>query len=379
MAANFVRRVECLRDSAHARRFRGGATSQRKACLTFIQFTPAGEAVASGDIEIRILGEQEIELARQLFLAERENGGLMVRYLDWRLQAPAPLPRPTVWGAMRGGKLLGTVTTMPLAGPHGEYAVWYFDTLVASDARGLGLAKKLVVASSHGWKYVLAKGSSDIMYHVRKTIGWTDVGNDSYRVRHLRLHGSGVGLLRRSVQLSLSTLSSAIASLSLGRSGVEVSEIHADDMVGSKDTRRDGALGELKSREYLVWRYGQCPGRSYVVLRLEELGVSRGYAVVRQSQSRPAVWWLVDYIPAGRAEDNDTASLRAVTEWMRRRGACEIRTFASSAAVQRALVFSGFLPSRTSPRFTWFSPLGAPRPDDFDFWHGDGDAEGYTE
>lgn len=334
--------------------------------------------MSADNIEIRPLSVAELELVRSLFRADHQNGEKMVRYLDWRLEAPAPLPRPTVWGAMRDGSLLGTVTTMPLAGPHGARACWYFDTLVAPEARGLGLAKKLVKAAAVGWDYVMAKGSSDVMYHVRRSIGFLDVGNDSYRVRYIGVRSGQHSLRTLVAHTALAVAGSAISALSFSGGGRAV-EVAPDVLKEVSSVPQLIGLSEEKSSQYLWWRYGQCPGRPYTILSVSTKGGSAIFVVLRRRGSNPRQWWIVDMIfPQGRMESS-TAALKATVAWVRAQGGSEVRTFASADMIQSPLRRAGFMSTMWGPRFTWYSSVGAPRPAQFDFWHGDADNECYVD
>src|SRR5262249_17405460 len=81
---------------------------------------------------------------------------------------------------------------------------WQQDSIVAPAMRRQGLGKRLVSEGAEGWDLVLAKGTSEPMYALRKSLGFRDVPNSNYLVRESKRMGDDRvhSLLRSFIPLS---------------------------------------------------------------------------------------------------------------------------------------------------------------------------------
>ncbi len=323
-----------------------------------------------------------------LFAFYRANlgtGERVAQYFEWRERDPASGGnRP--FAAWYDGALLGTVNVVPwtLAGGGHEFSVcWQQDSIVSAAARGKGVGKALVNAAAAGWPLVLAKGTSAAMYALRKSAGFVDLPNATYLTRALRPFATG-GTWRRRLGTPLLSFRNLFHRLpppsrplhlrELSTFGPSYDALAARLVGGQRMAPRKGA-------SYLHWRYLGCPTRQYRILEAVDGEEPLGAAILRLPSGPPDVAWLVDLI--GDLDDADVVVtlLSGALRSARAAGASLIRTFATSQRAREFLGRAGFVDSAETPRFT--IRVGLPTwtlgPDriDWNFWHGDGDAELY--
>lgn len=323
-------------------------------------------------------GEEELQAFYQSNLGEWERFHVL---WSWRKKAPAGEGRETAMIARMGGTVVGSVGIVGVRvslGGRGIRAIWQQDSLVSSEARGCGIGKALVERAADGVDLVLAKGTSEAMYHLRKKAGFIDVPRSNCMVRILHpwrrqgeakhwIQGLALwcigGLLDRRYPSSPRRLQE----LSLfGESFDALVEKMPSDQV----------LRPVKSAAYLNWRYFGCPGRQYRVIGDPALPAA---VVVSLSSRSPGEGWIVDLISDRRATEANRALLAAGVKYLAAKGAERVWVFATLPEARRWLRRLGFLTVPITPRFT-FRPaqtLQMPNPLTADFWHGDGDTELY--
>jgi predicted N-acetyltransferase YhbS len=285
--------------------------------------------------------------------------------------------------ARDGSAIVGAISMLPLGlGVAGSRlsAAWQFDTVVSVDHRGQGIAKKLVDAGAEGLQLVAAKGTQPVMYALRKKLGFHDVPNSTFLLRALSPLSLG-GSLRKRLGVALFYL---IALVRRGRSRPSsLRTLAVPRFEWDFDTLCETILGgaevtPVKDSRYLNWRYTECPGRSYLVIRAEEPGGRlRGAAVIRPNDGPYLDAWLVDMIVGVDDQEAQHALLDATLRQLRLMRAACVRTFATSPSIRRALLAHGFMDTGATPRFTYRAgaPLGDFGAAPWNIWHGDGDTE----
>jgi GNAT superfamily N-acetyltransferase len=254
-------------------------------------------------------------------------------------------------------------------------ASWQQDSLVAPSMRRRGLGKRLVGEGARGWDLVLAKGTSEPMYALRKSLGFRDVPNSNYLIRECK----------RGAASKTYSLWRSLIPLPQNASHVPVEPVEAFDQSFdslAKQLSKEDIVRLHKGQGYLNWRYFECPGGGYRVFRAGEQQ-ARGAIVLSIPGSRRDEGWIVDLIC--RKDDKNCAYglLRTAMNYFDMQSVSRVFAFATLPAAREWLYRVGFIPTRHSPRFTYrlteqstFRTLIAEH--SWDFWHGDGDVELYS-
>jgi GNAT superfamily N-acetyltransferase len=337
-----------------------------------------------GELEIRCIKSGEIPSLTDFYRATLATGNQASRLFEWRNSAPQR--GNTAWGAWRADELLGTVNTVPCpvvdSGNHFNWS-WQQDSIVAEALRGKGVGKLLVEHAACGQPVVIAKGISDTMYRLRKSIGFHDVGNANYLIRVLRPWNVG-GSRRRRFLAPFLHLVTPIDHLHAIDSGIRVRTIgtfeSAYDTILEED-QNPSTLGPLKPANYLNWRYTNCPVHSYTILEAFQGDRILGAIVLRLAGEQNGDAWIVDVICNLANSSTVEFLIDAAIQRASADEAAALLTFATSGRARTFLARSGFVDTHTSPQFV-FRPQS---PDDvaslkgkeWNFWHGDGDVELY--
>jgi len=333
-------------------------------------------------LEVRPLRPDETQELLAFYRGNFPAGQRVATLFEWRAGAPFGTNAP--WGAWLEGELLGTVNAVrcPLVADGARMeACWQQDSIVSPAARGKGVGKALVESAAAGYPLVMAKGTTQAMYGLRKSVGFNDAPNDTYLFRVLRPWNVR-GSWRRRVAAPLLFLRAK--ALAPPAPGIAVRP------TGSFGPHYDALAEQLtaspgwkvwKPAAYLSWRYLACPIRRYRILEAHRAERTIGAAVLRLDERMGSDAWLVDLIVDLGDRPAVLALIEAAAAEARQSGAALLRTFASSGRARKLLAEAGFIDTRDTPHFT-FRPNGVaesvlPPVAEWSFWHGDGDAELY--
>jgi GNAT superfamily N-acetyltransferase len=320
------------------------------------------------------------EAAREFYRRMFPASARVVELLEWRSRTPQASGGNSTFVARLEGQLVGAMNLVPFelrAGDRVFKAAWQQDSVVSEVMRGQGIGRELINRSAAAYDVVLAKGTSEAMYKLRKSCGFRDVVNSNYLVRVLSPVRFGTSSKHRAYALALGALSllarrrqqTTLNTQPLDRFGIEFDEL-ADASRGPREIR------PIKPSAFLNWRYRECPGRNYKIIGSIGSEGLTGAVVVTQGHMS----WIVDLL-----SDNSDATLialiRASVKSCRANGAASIHTFATSEVARRCLRREGFVEVPRTPQFTY---RAVPAVDqalqqnlDWLFWHGDGDFELY--
>lgn len=347
-------------------------------------------------LETRVETDSRIEIEALESNEEHDLLDFYARNLDtwkrfhvlwkWRKKALADFGKEEAIVAKENSNIMGCIGVVPVTLTLGGIKIkssWQQDSLVSSTMRGKGVGKKLIEGAGRGWEVVMAKGTSNAMYRLRKSIGYRDVPLSNYLVRVCRLRGKG-SFKEKAGELALRAWKSLIP-LPKPKPEIQVREVDRFDPSFDElcaDLKEESVLRLYKNHQYLNWRYFQCPGGNYKVFRAggEQ---TRGAVVATVSGEKASEGWIVDLIVSHQAPDAAKALLSAAVNYLEKRKVSRIWTFATHPLVRRWFLRYGFLPTDRTPRFTWKaydpnfpSEILASTP--WDFYHGDGDVELYN-
>jgi GNAT superfamily N-acetyltransferase len=339
----------------------------------------------TGQSELRFaeVEPDEHPLLFELYSSTLPNAERIRTLYEWRLSDTEASGGIRTIAARTDARIVGAISLLPLhlgLGGSRTPGAWHMDTVVATSYRGRGIAKKLVDISAEGLPLVAAKGTQPVMYALRKGMGFRDVPNSTYLLRALSPISLGGSLRKRLAVLVFYMISrfrrgdsrsSALRTRTVSRFEPDFDPL-CDRILGG------GEATPVKSSRYLNWRYTQCPGRAYLIVRAEDgEGQLRGAVVIRPNAGAYLDGWLVDMIVEVDDQQAQHALLDACFQELRRRKASCVRAFATSPTIRRALRDRGFLDTGVTPRFTYRTP----RPLDqvetaaWNVWHGDSDTE----
>lgn len=322
------------------------------------------------------------------------NAERVIEMNHWRRDDPAGSGGVIVTVGVLEGEIVAAMSVGPNRLTRAGESVtcgWKLDTIVDPEKRGLGLGKKLTLATAAPWPIAMAKGTQPKMYLLRRSVGFRDVRPWTVLARPVTAGGghSARAMVARAASLLLNAV---FTPLRLGRRDgslrfASVDGFDADFDVLEQRLARTASIRQQKGVAYLTWRYTTCPGREYDIYRVDDAKTLRGAAVVRWP--RPAVGgapdvepaWLVDLIVDEGDHAAAGALLSGVLAEAKRRRAPSLRVFATSRPLRRTLLAHGFVDTRHTPRFTYITGAGDPGWDwagsNWNFWHGDADTELY--
>lgn len=324
--------------------------------------------------------EQLFELYRR-FLSQPDR---TIQLYQWRKQEGSSSAGIQPFAAWLEAAMVGAVSAVPAVITSNENyyrAVWQQDSIVDPAARGMGIASKLVEKARCDSDLLLAKGTSDAMYHLRLKSGFIDVPNSEYLTcviaRNYQTNGMRRWLYFRLLYVWFSLRRRRVRSTTLRCT--QIARFSQDFDVLDRTLARGPCLRQAKNSEFLNWRYGSCPGREYHIVRADSDGVLRGAAVLNLEDSAGDAW-LVDML----CDPGDSETISVLVDHGIRVSAAHgkacLRTFCTSQRIRSHLFAFGFVKSRSTPRFTCRverKPGIAPESVEWNIWHGDGDRELY--
>ncbi len=314
------------------------------------------------------------------------TGNRLKDFYRWRKNGEPHSGGTHPFVARLDGRILGTVNAVPITLTYeGKLirAVWQQDSVVAPVFRGKGIGKKLVDVAATECAMVMAKGTSDVMYGLRKSVGFVDVKNSNYLICVLSLFRSKLDFKRRLAFLCLYYLSKSKAENSV-RSKLRTYQVRVFD--SSFDTLAESLsksceIMPYKDSNYLNWRYFHCPGREYFVIRTDAEDQLRGAVVLRLNKVPGETAWIVDMICDSKDGECINELLNAALKEFKVSQAADARTFSTSSQARKWLFKRGFIDVKITPRFTFRvekNNLGFnPQAVEWNFWHGDGDVDLY--
>jgi hypothetical protein len=337
-------------------------------------------------IEIEPLSPGDDDRLLSFYAANLENYDRFHRQWKWRQGRDVYYGEEKAVLATMNNEIIGSVGIVPavvtLNGSRYS-AAWQQDSLVSSAARGKGVGKRLVQKGMEGWGITMAKGTSDAMYRLRKSIGFQDVSQSDYLLHVMHPGHQSLTSTRPLVEMLLWLWAKFIPWPTISEDILirQIEEFDSSFDLLARKISEENAFRLYKDRRYLNWRYFECPGKDYAVLRAGA-EQARGAAVLSMSGSNRESGWIVDLL----CKTDDTACVCALIRksmaYFRSVKAAKVWVFATHPTVRRCFQRFGFLPTGRSPRFTYFvsgaeSSLSVAAQTHWNFWHGDGDIELY--
>jgi GNAT superfamily N-acetyltransferase len=316
-----------------------------------------------------------LEFYRRMF----PKSNRVLELMEWRRSAPAGSGAAKLFIARLGGIIVGAMNIVAVdlqVGSKTVRGVWQQDSVVSPETRGRGVGRQLIDQSGQGYDVLLAKGISDAMYKLRKASGFIDVRDWNYMVRVLSPFRYGTTVKQSAYGVALAGLSflkrrhlPKLVAAPINEFGADFDRL-ASSPIASTEIR------PIKNDAYLRWRYGTCPGRSYVCLA--SASPNLGAAVVRLGSAS----WIVDVVCGSGDAATLSGLIGASVERCRAAGAASVHAYVTSAGARDCLSQHGFVHVPSPPRFmyrlgsnadpsVWQSIAG------WNFWHGDGDIELY--
>lgn len=333
------------------------------------------------ELQIEFVNPDSEEPFLSFHRAHSRESSRFLQYWQWRKQAPESCGKEEVAIAFWQGGIVGSVgaVTAPITFAGRKIcAAWQQDSLVAPSARGKGIGRALVEKSAEGWDQVMAKGTSDAMYALRRSVGFLDVPNSTCLLRVLKPRWR-----KRALRQRLGEMAIWLWGKALGSRGISSRQCLFD--MNSFDSRFDElallrsmwpGLRPYKDSAYLNWRYFQCPARKYTVIGSTQAAAA---AVLGLASKTAAEGWIVDLICDWRNTADIQDLLAGGVDRLQQLGAERIWAFATMPQARRMLRRLGFVATSVTPRFTMRAKASSDLPATIvaDFWHGDGDAELY--
>jgi GNAT superfamily N-acetyltransferase len=308
----------------------------------------------------------------------------VVDLLEWRKREPLRSGGNSTMVARLNGEIVGAMNLVPVSlrvGSSVFKAVWQQDSMVSPSMRGRGVGRELINRSAADYEVLLAKGTNEGMYKLRKAAGFLDVANSNYLVRVLSPAAFGTDPKHVFYGIALGAMSMVQRRPQRGALGTKVLDSFGDEF----DRLAHGArvapeIRQVKDRTYLNWRYRDCPGREYRIVGAGNGDGVAGAAVLTVRKTA----WIADLL----CDNSDSATvvslIRASIATCRASGAGSVRVFATSETARRYLKREGFVEVPQTPRFTYRPTTAGGDFEqavktglDWNFSHGDGDIELY--
>ena len=211
------------------------------------------------EIEVRMMrrGEQGELLA--FMKANLDTYGGFENLWNWRQDRQEISGGETAAIAKQNGKIVGCVFIVPAALTLNGKRIkgsWQQDSLVLRAMRGKGLGKKLVQEGTKGWNLVMAKGTSEAMYRLRKSMGFSDAPNSDYLVRVEKPRINKREVKKSAVEIGLFFWKMVFPSQNVGKK-IEVKPVESFDKsfdgLAERVSEKAG-LRVYKGQQYLNWR-----------------------------------------------------------------------------------------------------------------------------
>lgn len=339
-----------------------------------------------GEMEIGLLKSGEEEELLSFYKQFHDRGEKLTAFYFWRREEKTVVGNGIDYVVRFRGRIVGAMGLNPVIHTYkGEKVVahWHRDTLVSPEMRGKGLVKKLLKAASQEFEMVLAKGSNEIMYKVRKEFGWKDAPNCDNMALVLQCWPKGKDWKTKVSHFFLFIWGSIFSRVYSKKpiSCHEIQRFNEDFDVISEKMLNSNEFGIYKTSSYLNWRYFNCPGKRYVVLGAGEKRVE-GAVVIRLPRERFDEAWIIDLLCESKEKEIIRELVTGALEKIKESGAGKILVFATSSEVRKILARFGFVSIRRSPRFTFIIKPSHKLATvvgnlEWGFWHGDSDNELY--
>ena len=338
--------------------------------------------IGSNDIFISTVNSTDTDHILKFYEENLGTWKQFIRFWDWRQNENPYRREPKGVAAREDGRIVGCMSVNPVllvANNRQINAAWQQDSLILKSMRGRGLGRKLIHEANKGFELALAKGTSESMYALRKSDGYHDAPHAYYLIR--------VEKPRPLEERSWEGIAEYVVArwqflMPLPRidNDIEIREIDSfdfsfDDLAAS--LAKENVLRIIKNQGYLNWRYIQCPGKRYKIFRAGK-EKARGAIVTNTSGGNEG--WIVDLVSSSTDGNCIDALLAKALQYFRDNQVARIWVFATLPSVRRRLLRFGFLPTKRTPRFTYFEAGDIdviPNIHLWDFWHGDGDIELY--
>lgn len=335
------------------------------------------------ELQVRIAEPTEEDEILAFYRTNQKASNLFEVLWPWQKNAPYYHGKESFAVARYHDDIIGSILVIPVSltlSGQDIQAAWQQNSLVASAARGKGVGRKLVEAGAKAWDIILAKGSSDAMYRLRKSAGFSDVCRSNLFVRVLRARESYASIQTRFAETFFRVWGRLISPSSRLRDVT----IKLDTFGSEFDTlmlhlSQEPVLRLRKGQAYLNWRYFQCPKKAYTVLGSNRPGAV-GATVLSWSGEDTGDAWIVDMLCDWSDKQTAGDLVQGGLRYANNNSAKRLWAFSTFPAAQRCLIRHGFVPVAQSRRFTIRArpSIILPVPLVADFWHGDGDVELYT-
>jgi GNAT superfamily N-acetyltransferase len=324
---------------------------------------------------------QAVAFYRRMF----QTSSRVVDLYEWIIQDSDASGGLSTFLARSDGEVVGAMNLVPVTvRVHGRKlsGCWQQDSIVSKSMRGQGVGRELINRSATAFDIVLAKGTSEAMYGLRKACGFRDAPNANYLVKILDPLRTGPSVKHKAFGAALAAVS--LLQRRFRRTTVETRTLNRFDEAFDRlaEEPATGDVRPVKGSRYLNWRYGTCPGREYTIIgSLSRTGVSGGVVVTTRQTA-----WIVDLLCDHADADSLVSLVRSAVECCRRSGSASVHTFATSQSIRNVLRQEGFVEIPRTPHFTFRGGVPGSEIDEelrpelgWAFHHGDGDIELYDE
>jgi len=338
------------------------------------------------EITASLLRADEEDILLNFMKAYLDNWEKFRKYWDWRKSNKPDSCGETAVIAKEGDNIIGSVGIVParlnFSNPDVKVS-WQQDSLVAPAGRGKGIGKRLVNRGGEGWDLVMAKGTSETMYGLRKKLDFIDVPNSDYLLTIVKPRLA----IRRFKQTLMEVglfLYDTFRPVPHRDKCIDVREVETFDSTFdnlAEQASRAKGLRLIKDHGYLNWRYAKCPDRKYRIFRAGGQQ-ARGAIVLNITGMDYEEGWIVDLICNPGDKDCAFTLIREGIGFFKKNKVFRIWSFATLPSSRKWLYRFGFVSTGRTPRFT-FRVQGniIDRREliskGWDFWHGDGDIELY--
>ena len=337
-------------------------------------------------IQYRELPLTEMSGLFEFYRRFHEDAEAVEKYFRWRQKGLTASGGNCPIVAEVDGKIVGAVNVMPVrlvCKGQSINATWQGNTLVSPEMRGRGVGKCLLNAGAKGYPLILGKGTTSAMYQVKLKEGFQDVPHSNYLIKVLAPWDIKRPLHKKLIFF----LYSFLGRLKYSSTKAPDLEIQAvkkfDDRYNqlAEQLLRHPDLKLYKDRDYLNWRYADCPDKNYLILQVVREDNLLGAIVISPNKTVGETAWILDVIsdvnePTGIGKLLDESIQYAISL-----KAADIRIFATSVKVRKILADKGFININYTPRFTYRFTDKALEVElaeaEWNFWQGDGDYELY--
>lgn len=263
---------------------------------------------------------------------------------------------PVIWMAREPGRLLGQMAAMRVRlwfGGREVQASWGNDYFVRVDAQGRGLGALLSNAWSDHEDVALALGLTPSSYPLFKKLGFIDVGPVPFYQKVMDARA----VARRRLGPRLGGLAApglaAFFRVRYGRPPRPPADVEVRPVTGFSPeydglwerARSSYTMCVRRDRDYLCWKYQECPHRRYDLVEARRQGVLVGYAASRLDDYRGTkLGWIVDVFTDTRDEAAKEALVHSLLSSFRAAGVARAQAYSLNAPLAATLRRFGFFP-----------------------------------